>query len=266
MIIGVHLLYFVRMVSFFPLNNIKTYLGIFFIAPTAIYELESQFGELVKGLKEDLLYNEEKISKLRDIIEYKLPQRLKGIRDHIRLNSITIENFSNFFKELEDLWDFLDFDLLRCIIMAYKNEDLKSNVKIYEKNLEKFCAETTIQELIEHWMPRFIEDEIPENLKSCVTELAWDPNTRKVKDLKKIQKKLKKSLPQELAMAAFYICDIKCCCVKVVWLVWTDFVSQIKDKMRKVFQGNPGFIAENQILCFTLDNEVLYSSYNDMVR
>ena len=236
----------------------------FFIAPTA-YELESQFGELVKRVKEDLLNNVKKISKLRDIIEYKLPLRLKGIRDHIRLDSITIENFSNFFKELEDLWDFLDFDLLRCIIMAYKNEDLIINVNIYAKNLENFCAETTIQELIEHWMPRFVEDDIPEKLKLCVTELEWDPTTRKVKDLKKIQKKLKKSLPQELAMAAFYMYDIKCCCVKVVWLVSTDFVSQIKDEMRKVFQDNPGFIAKNQISCFTLDKEVLYSSYNDKV-
>ena len=220
---------------------------------------------MVKGLREDLLDNEEKISKLRDIIQYKLPQRMKGIRKYVHLESITRENFSNYFEELEDLWDFLDFDLLRCIIMAYENEDLKSNVNIYEKKVEKFCAETTIQELIKHWKPRFVEDEIPEKLKLCVTELALDPNTHKVKDLKKIQKKLKKSLPQELAMAAFYMYDIKCCCVKVVWLLWTDFVSQIKDEMRKLFQDNPDFIAENHILCFTLDKEVLYCSY-DKVR
>ena len=254
------------MVSFFPLtDNIFIFGKIFFIAPTT-YELESQFGELVKRLKEDFLDNKKKISKLRDIIEYKLPHRLKGIRDYIPLESITIENFSNFFKELEDLWDFLDFDLLRCIIMASKNEDLKSNVKIYEKNLEKFCAETTIKELIEHWMPRFVEDEIPKKLKSCITELNWDPNSHKVMDLKKIQKKLKKLLPQELAMAAFYVCEIKRSSVKVVWLVWTNVVSQIKEKMRKLFQDNPDFITENQISCFTLDKDILYSSYNDKVR
>ena len=242
--------------------------GNVFFVPTVIYELESQFGELVKGLREDLLDNKRYISELRDVIIKKLPQQLKGIQKYIHLESIKIENISNFFEELEELWDFLDFDVLRCIIMAYKNEDLKSYLKIYEKNLEKFCAETTIQELNEHWIPRFDEDEIPERLKLCVTELSWDPNTRKLKDLKEIQKKLKKSLPQELAMAAFRICEIKCSSVKVVWLVWTDFVSQIKDEMRKAFQDNPDFIAENHILCFTLDEDVLYSSYmyNDMVR
>ena len=217
-------------------------------------------------MKEDLQFNEEKISELRDIIEYKLPQRIKGIRKYISLESITVENFSNFFKDLECLWDFLDFDLLRCMIILYKNKELNSKLERYEKNIEKFCAETTIQELIENWMPRFDEDEIPEKLKLCVTELSWDPNTRKVKDLKRIQKKLKESLPQELAMAAFYICEVNCSSVKIVWLVWTNVVSQIKEKMRKLFQDNPDFITENQISCFTLDKDILYSCYYDKVR
>ena len=238
-----------------------------FIAQETIYELEWQFGELVKGVWEDLqYYNEENISKLRVMMQFQLPQRLKGIRRYISVESITIENFSNFFQEMEYLWDFLDFDLLRCIIKFYKNIDLNCKMKIYEKNVEKFCAETTIQELIEHWMPRFDLNEIPDKLKLCVTELSWDPNTTKVKDLKGIQKKLRDSLPQELAMAAFYICEIKCSSVKVVWLVWTNVVSQIKEKMRILFQDNPDFVAENQISCFTLDKDILYSSYNNKVR
>ena len=217
-------------------------------------------------MREDLLFNEEKISKLRDIIQYKLPQRLKGIRKYISLESITLENVSIFFENMENLWDFLDFDLLRCIIIFYKNENLNNKLEIYEKNLEIFCAETTIQELIKHWMPRFDINEIPDKLKLCVTELSWNPSTTKVKDLRGIQEKLKDSLPQELAMAAFYICKIECSSVKIVWLVWTNVVSQIKEKMRKLFKHNPDFVTKNQISCFTLDKEILYSSYNDKVR
>ena len=181
----------------------------FFIVRASYYELESQFGQLVYGLREDLKYNEENISKLRYLIQYQLPQRLKGIRTYISLESITMENFSNFFEELEYLWDFLDFDLLRSLIIFYKNEDLNNKLEIYEKNLIKFCAETTIQELVQHWMPRFDVNKIPDELKLCVTELSWDPSTTKVKDLKGIQKKLKDSLPRELAMAAFYICEVR---------------------------------------------------------
>ena len=118
--------------------------------------MESQFGDLIKGVREDLEFNEEKITNLRDIIQYKLPQRLRGIRKYISLESITVENFSNFFEDMEYLWDFLDFDLLRCIIIFYKNENLNNKLEIYEKNLENFCAKTTIQELIKHWMPRLM--------------------------------------------------------------------------------------------------------------
>ena len=217
-------------------------------------------------MREDLLFNEERISKLRDIIQYKLPQRLRGIRKYISLESITLENVSIFFENMENLWDFLDFDLLRCIIIFYKNENLNNKLEIYEKNLEIFCAETTIQELIKHWMPRFDINEIPDKLKLCVTELSWNPSTTKVKDLRGIQEKLKDSLPQELAMAAFYICKIECSSVKIVWLVWTNVVSQIKEEMRKLFKHNPDFVTKNQISCFTLDKEILYSSYNDKVR
>ena len=237
-----------------------------FIARATIYGLECQFGELVKGVWDDLQNNEENISKLRVMIQFQLPQRLKGIRTYVPLESITIENFSKFFKELENLWDFLDFDLLRCIIIFYENEDLNNKLEIYENNLEKFCDETTIQELIKHWKPRFVVKKIPNELKLCVTELSWDPNKTKVKDLKEIQNNLKDPLPQELAMAAFYICKIERSSVKVVWLVWTNVVSQIKEKMRKLFQENPDFITKNQISCFTLDKDILYSSYNDKVR
>ena len=45
-----------------------------FIAQESIYELEWQFGELVKGVWEDLQYNEENISKLRVMMQFQLPQ------------------------------------------------------------------------------------------------------------------------------------------------------------------------------------------------
>ena len=147
-------------------------------------------------------YNEENISNLRTFMQFKLPQK---IRNYISLESITIENISNSFEEMENLWDFLDFDLLRSIIIFYKNKDLNNKLKIYEKNFEKFCAETTIQELIEHWRPRFDVNKIPDELKLCVRELSWDPCTTKVKDLKEVKKKIRDFFPHELAKAAFYI-------------------------------------------------------------
>ena len=238
----------------------------FFLAEEIIYELESQFGELVQGIHEDLQNDKQKLSQLPVIIRYRLPQRLKGINDHIPYESITKENFPEFFKKLEDLWNFLDYDLLKSIIMTYKNAELIDKLRIYEQNVCKFCAETTVSELIKYWMPRFDENEIPDKFKACVTELSLDPSTCKVKALKDIQKKLRHSLPQELAMAAFYICDIKHSSVRVVWLVWTDFISPIMDTMRNVVHANANFVTENKISVFSLDKVILYSTYNDKVR
>jgi len=42
-----------------------------------------------------------KISELPDVIEYPLPQRRKGIRDHVKHESITKEHFSKFYRSLE---------------------------------------------------------------------------------------------------------------------------------------------------------------------
>ena len=239
---------------------------IYILVEEIIHDLESQFGDLVKGIKEYLQNDQQKLSELPNVIRYKLPQRLKGIRRHISYKSITIENFSDFFLDLEDLWNFLDYDLLKCIILAYKIKELIDNLKIYEHNIEKFCAETTINQLIEHWMPRFDEEDIPDKFKLCVTRLSWDPNTCKVKDLKDIQKKLRDSLPQELAMAAFYICEVKRSSVKVVWLAWTDFFPEIMDSMNDLSRTNPDFFTENKISCFILDKHTLYSNYDEKVR
>ena len=58
-----------------------------FLAEEKIYELESQFGELVQGIHEDLQNDKQKLSQLPVIIRYRLPQCLKGIKDHIPYES-----------------------------------------------------------------------------------------------------------------------------------------------------------------------------------
>ena len=68
-----------------------------------INKLEKEFGMLVKGVKEELLHDPVKISQLPDIFEYALPQRLKGIRDHVQYERITNEQFFKFFRSLEKM-------------------------------------------------------------------------------------------------------------------------------------------------------------------
>ena len=208
------------------------------------------------------LHKEKMIPNLLLAMPFILPRRLKGIRKYISFASITEENFSNLLEDLENFWSYDDLDVLRCMIEFCEDKKLEFMLKKHEENVKTFCAETTIRELVE--CSTFGKN--PDKYLSCVAEISMDPNTTKVKYLNGILKKLRDSLPQELAMVRIHICEFECSSVKVKWSVRTNTVSQIKEKMRKLFQDNPDFVAENQILCFTIDEDILYSTYNDKVR
>ena len=224
-----------------------------------------QFGMLVKGVKEELLHDPVKISQLPDIFEYTLPQRLKGIRDHIQYEGITKEKFFKFFRSLEKMWNILDCDLLCFLVKTYGKSELNKMCESYERNIEVFCAKTTISDLIRYWNPRFVEEKIPSELKSCVMKLSWDPKTKKVKDLREIQHKLEDALPQELASAAFWLVYMNTSSVIVLWLVEEEFLFQVMTSLKILLNTQPEFITDNEITHFSLDETILFTSSSDKV-
>ena len=68
---------------------------------------------IVKGVKEELLHEPGEVSKLPDIIEYALPHKLQGIRDHIQYEHITMETFNKYFRILRNI-------ILRILLLIYK--------------------------------------------------------------------------------------------------------------------------------------------------
>ncbi len=241
------------------------FVSVIIIVERNILSLEKQFGLIVKDTKNEILNDEQKIRELPDLIEYELPQRLKALRNFVTHTSLTRDNFDKFFKALERMWSFIDYDLLRTIIYQFDITELINKVDDYEKEVERFSAETTIYEFIQVWKPRYNEQNIPEELRECVTELSWDPETRFIKDLKEIQRKLKDPLPQELAMAAFYICNVRPGSVKVSWLVWAECVPDLMDSLKLLLQSKSEITSEIHLSFMSLDNVVLYSAYNDQV-
>ena len=230
-----------------------------------IVRFEIRFGLIVKDIKTEILNDEQKIRKLPDNIKYGLPQRLKPLSNFVTHTSLTRDNFDKFFKALERMWSFIDYDLLRTIIYQFNITELIKKVDEYKEEVERFCAETTIYEFIQVWQPRYNEQNIPEELRKFVTELSWDPETRFIKDLKEIQLKLKDALPQELAMAAFYICNVRPGSVKVSWLVWAECVPDLMDSLKLLLQSKSEITSEIHLSFMSLDNVVLYSAYNDQV-
>ena len=202
--------------------------------------------------------NKSEITKFRDRVKHGLPQRLKGLKDHIDYSSIKDDDVSEFFWRFHDICSFLDYDLLSFIIKRCGTDELKTQMEEYIRGLEKFCEDVTIDELIKHWKPRFADDAIPTELASCVVKLDWDPTTTKVIELKKIQSKIRKVLPQELAMAAFVVYNIKLSSVTIIWLLWTKFLPQIKDNLKAFFENTSEALSDSKILYFSIDDAILY--------
>ena len=230
-----------------------------------IDQLQEQFGMIVKGVKEELSLDPEKVSKLPDIIGFALPHRLQGLKDHIQYEPITMENFSKYFRKLERMWNILDYELLFFMVRKYGNEELKRKCDTYKNNIEIFCSETTISDLIANWRPRLVNEKIPSELKSCVMELSWDPKKKKVKDLRQIQQKLEDALPQELARAAFCLVYLNPGSVLVLWLVWEEFLSRVMTYLKNLLHTQPEFITDNEITYFSLDETVLFTNSSGKV-
>ncbi len=140
-----------------------------------------------------------------------------------------------------------------------------NKVDDYKEDVENFCAETTIYEFIQVWKPRYDDQDIPQELRMCVTELSLDLETSTVEHLKEIQCKLRYSLPQELARAAFYICNVRPGSVTVSWLVWAECVSDVMDSLNLLMKSNSEIISEIHLSFMSLDNVILYSTYNEQV-
>ena len=219
---------------------------------------------LVKDV-EEVLHTSVKISELPDIIRYRLPQRFRGIREHLQYDFITEDQFSEFFKSLEEMWNFLDCDLLCHMVKKYGKPEHQSRCRNYESKIEHFCSETTISDLIKYWKPRFTHTKIPSELKSCVMEFSWNPDTKKVKDLREIQHRLKAALPQELAMAAYWLGYVNNGSVIVLWFVWDECLSQVMIALENLLKTQPEFITDNEITFLSLDENVLFASSNDKV-
>ena len=151
------------------------------------------------------------------------------------------------------------------MVKKYGNKELKNECEIYKKNIEHFCSETTIYDLIKYWRPRLANEKIPSELKSCVMELSWDPKTKKVKDLREIQQKLEDTFPQELARAALCLFYMNPGSVIVLWLVWEEFLSKVMTSLKNLLHTQPEFITDNEITFFSLDEAILFNSSSKKV-
>ena len=66
-------------------------------------------------------------------------------------------------------------------------------------------------------------------------------------------------------MTAFVMCHLKCSSVIVVWLVWTELVSQVMERMQNFIKQSPEFLIKNKLCYLILDGALLCSDVTDTV-
>ncbi len=164
----------------------------------------------------------ESVAQFYEVMKEALPQPLQGLKEHIDYTSLEERNVAHFFNSLEYIYDFIDYELLEFIINTFGNEALQIKFQEYKKAVKLFSVETTIFEFITCWEPRFDMTSIPNELITCVTRMSWDSRTTKVEKLSELKKYLSKAIPQERAVAAFYIKEMHSSLVSVTWIVWTN--------------------------------------------
>lgn len=250
----------------FDIIDSSNYGFLLLIVEENIEDLDDRFCSMIKDVREKINKRIICRDKFCDTVKEKLPLRLIALKGYINYENIQEDDVTLFFDTLDDIWDFLDYDLLRFIIRRCGDKQLKDAMSDYEQRMKTFIDKTTIHALIYNWKPRFEQDQIPEYFKECVVTLLWDPYSRTIKDLKLFLERMTKVLPQELAKAAFVLCNLKPSSVVVVWLVWEELIPLVKDRLSDFFKRRPMFCIQSSLSLLVLNGVTLYSQSLVKVR
>ena len=144
-----------------------------------IENLESQFIDLHKCIREELMVNEN--MNVKELLQRLtlLPIRLRSEYQKLiseKLPTLPREgSISELFLHLNPLFTFIDYHLLEYIINVFGSNGLKIKMKSYTREISSFLKQTTIQQLIDCWPCQEEEDpkvykmiaKIDKDAKSC---------------------------------------------------------------------------------------------------
>ena len=237
----------------------------FNIVKSDIWRLDSHFTSLMQKVEKKLDKEKKDVADVFNMMKY-LPPRLKEVysqsikREYKSLDKS--ESHGELFIKLNDFWNFLDFQLLECIIERHCNEDqeLKSALQKYREDLQAFCKSTTVSQLIEIWRPLYAETEITE-YESVVARLNFDPKHCSVFSLDSLREKMRgrKSYSTlgklSLTKTAFILWRIEAGSVTVIWLVGEE----VRGHLFQLIKSHTGFVDQYQITFLSVDEYIVHS-------
>ena len=234
-----------------------------------IKKLETRFSTLLRSVVKQLESEDKKTDEIHLTLLLELPQPLQVLYseslDKLSNQLEKAESHRYFFSKLNSCWNFIDFDLLECIIKKHGDHGLNSKMKEYLVDLKEFFGITTVRQLVEYWEPLEKEKtEIPNDYRECMMKLECKAETCTIQKLDDIRKSFKYRLSAtRRSIAAMYLAELTEECVIVVWIVSKEIVSELSNGITQLIASNPEFIQEYEISYLLLDDLFLYYPHDN---
>ncbi len=203
-----------------------------------------------------LKYLEETNSSITDIKHSLLALPLAIRNEHEKLLVVKYslvekaESVGGVFAIITSYLSYLDYSLLEHIIKEFGSESLKSQMKVYARDMKEFRMNTTISSIIPY-LPR--RSDLQEGFAALKIKLNFDPDTMTLEDLNEQRKQLASEFL--LSDFALLMTQFRGGSLKVEWLIPKAVVSFL----RQFVKDKPvSAIEKLQISQLSIDDEVLY--------
>ena len=155
-----------------------------------IEQLESQFTNLHKCIREELMANEtmniEELLQSLTLLPIKLRSEYQRMISE-KLPSLPREgSISELFLHLNPLFTFIDYHLLEYIIIVFGSNGLKLKMQSYACEVSSFMKTTTVQQLIDYW-PCLVESN--PNVSQVIAKINKDAKSYSLNELNNLRRK-----------------------------------------------------------------------------
>ena len=162
--------------------------------------------------------------------------------------------FDVLWGQLNNYWNFLNFDLLECIVDKYEIENLQRRMKSYVHDLESFRKGTRLCDFIECWP---VQGETPPvvDLQEFVIKMNYDWDICTLENLEMLKGVITRKffLPE----FALQLKKIKEGSIVITWLIPTPFVMALQEAVEST---SSEFFMEQKIATITIAGQECYPS------
>ena len=152
-------------------------------------------------------------------------------------------------------WNFLEYHLLKQLIVNMCSEKLKRKVKIYAEEVQNFQQNTTITEFLKYRRHMAKEKCIPDSYKKLKMKHNINPDSYTLADLEKVRRKTCDHV--KLSDFALQIYSIEPNCIIVEWIIPEEVVEMLSlFYSSKVGQE---LLCEHNVESIFIDDKTLYS-------